>query len=76
MDPNFNIKYILKLNMLSYYCYKIILYNLIIKNILKKFIFFIDTYNFIIKYDKLYHTYIKLLNKTNLKMFFLYFHEF
>ena len=37
-----------------------------------KFIFFIVAYNIIMKYDKLYHTYINLLNKTNLK-YLLYF---
>ena len=35
-------------------------------------IFFINAYNMIIKYDKLYHTYIKFFNKTNLK-YLLYF---
>ena len=30
-------------------------------------IFFISTYNIIIKYDKLCYTYINLLNKTILK---------
>ena len=37
-----------------------------------KFIFFIDAYNIIIKYDKLYHTNINFLNKTTLK-YLLYF---
>ena len=39
-----------------------------------KFMFFIDTYNIIIKYNKLYHTYINfnLLNKIILK-YLLYF---
>ena len=33
-----------------------------------KFIYiFINTYNIIIKYDKLYDTYINFLNKTTLK---------
>ena len=32
-----------------------------------KFIFFIDAYNIIMKYDKLYYTYINFLNKTTLK---------
>ena len=31
------------------------------------YIFFISTYNIIIKYDKLYYTNINFLNKTNLK---------
>ena len=37
-----------------------------------KFLFFIDAYDILIKYDKLYHTYIKFLNKTILK-YLLYF---
>ena len=35
-------------------------------------IFFISTYNIIIKYNKLYYTYINLLNKIILK-YLLYF---
>ena len=34
--------------------------------------FFINTYNIIIKYDKLYYKYINFLNKTILK-YLLYF---
>ena len=37
-----------------------------------KFIFFIDIYNIIMKYDKLYYTNINLLNKTTSK-YLLYF---
>ena len=37
-----------------------------------KFIFFIDSYNIIMKYYKLYHTYINLLKKPTLK-YLLYF---
>ena len=38
-----------------------------------KFIyFFINLYNVIMKYDKLYYTYINFLNKTTLK-YLLYF---
>ena len=33
----------------------------------KIYIFFIDSFNIIIKYDKSYYTYIKLFNKTTLK---------
>ena len=32
-----------------------------------KFIFFFVAYNIVVKYDKLYHTYIIFLNKTTLK---------
>ena len=37
-----------------------------------KFIFFIDIYNVIMKYDKLHYTYINFLNKITLK-YLLYF---
>ena len=40
--------------------------------IYKIHIFFINAYNMIIKYDKLYHTCINFLNKTILK-YLLYF---
>ena len=53
---------------------------------MKFIVFFISTYNIIIKYDKSYYTYIKLFNKTILKYhytsnyiftkFFLYFYKF
>ena len=33
-----------------------------------KFIFFMSIYNIVMKYDKLYHTYINLLKKNNFKI--------
>ena len=49
------------INILDYDIYLIYFNN---ECILIKFIFFMDAFNIIIKYDQLYHSYINLFNKT------------